>query len=89
MSALSSTFCNQNICSADFVECLQCYVLCALQSYFPPVQIVLHQIVATMELTIDKALLQALLPWVDGQVIEAQQVALALACIFDYQLKFI
>ena len=81
MCALSSTFCNQNICSAHFVKCLQCYVRFAVQSYFPPVQIVLPLIVAkTMELTIDKALPQALLPRVDGQVVEAEAVAMILTC---------
>ena len=38
-----------------------------------------------MELAIDEALPQPLLPWVDGQVVEAEHVAPLLACIFDNQ----
>ena len=57
-----------------------------LQSHFPPVQIVLQLIDSNMmELTIDESLPQALLPRVDGQVVEAKRVALPLACTFDNQ----
>ena len=65
------------------VKCL--YVRCVVQSHFPPVQIELLLIVSIMELTIDEALPQPLLPRVDGQVVEAKHVALMLACIFDNQ----
>ena len=74
------------ICSSHFVKCLQCNVRCAVQSHFPPVQKVLILIVSNMmELTIDEALPQPLLPRVDGQVVEAKLGALILACIFDNQ----
>ena len=64
------------------------YVRCAVQLYFPPVQIQLQLIVAkTMELAIDEALLQALLPQVNGQVVEAEAAALILSCILDNQLS--
>ena len=62
------------------------FVQCAVQSQFPPVQIDLLLIVSNMmELTIDEALPQPLLPRVDGQVVEAKLVAPPLACIFDNQ----
>ena len=51
-----------------------------MQSLFPPVQIVLPLIVSIMELAIDEALPLALLPGVDGQVVEAKQAALVLSC---------
>ena len=51
-----------------------------MQSLFPPVQIVLLLIVSIMEMTIDEALPLALLPGVDGQVVEAKLGALILSC---------
>ena len=54
--------------------------MCIVQSLFPPVQIVLLLIVSIMELAIDEALPLALLPGVDGQVVEAKPVALMLSC---------
>ena len=66
------------ICSVELCQ--------QMQSHFPPVQIVPPPpFVSTMELTIDEALPQALLPRVDGQVVEAKLVALILACIIDNQ----
>ena len=61
-------------------------VQCAVQSRFPPVQIVLPPIVSTMELTIDETLPQPLLPWVDGQVVEAKLGAPPPACIYAYNI---
>ena len=64
------------ICSVEL-----CQQKCIVQSLFPPVQIVLPLIVSNMmELTIDEALPQPLLPRVDGQVVEAKHVALILSC---------
>ena len=51
-----------------------------------PVQIVLPLIVSNIvDLTIDEALPQPLLPRVDGQVVEAKAATLMLAWIFDNQ----
>ena len=63
------------ICSVEL-----CQQMCIAQSLFPPVQIVLTLIVSIMELTIDEALPLALLPGVDGQVVEAKLVAPILSC---------
>ena len=52
-------------------------VRCAVKSHLPPVQILLHSI---MELAIDEALPQALLPGVDGQVVDAKQEAPIIEC---------
>ena len=54
-----------------------------LQFHFPPVHIVLpRNAIIVMALTIDEALPQALLPRVDGQVVEAKQGALILTCMY-------
>ena len=48
-------------------------VRCAVQSHLPPVQIALPLLVSSItELAIDEALPQALLPGVDGQVVDAE-----------------
>ena len=93
LSALNESLQLSHKSSAHFVKCLQCNVQCAVQSHFPPVQIVLLLIVfnmmelidSTMELTIDETLPQPLLPRVDGQVVEAELVTPTCACIFDNQ----
>ena len=56
-----------------------------VQFHFPPIHIVLQRsAIIVMALTIDEALPQALLPRVDGQVVEAKLGALILTCIlFD------
>ena len=51
-----------------------------MQSLSPPEQIVLQLIVSIMELTIEEALPLALLPGVDGQVVEAKLGAPMLSC---------
>ena len=57
-----------------------CQQMRNVQSLFPPVQIVLPLIVSIMELAIYEALPLALLPGVDGQMVEAKPVAMILSC---------
>ena len=63
------------ICSIEL-----CQPMCNVQSLSPPVHIELLLIVSIMELAIDEALPLALLPGVDGQVVEAKLGALILSC---------
>ena len=50
--------------------------MCSVQSNLPPVQIALQLFVSFItESAIDEALPQALLPGVDGQVVDAKQEA--------------
>ena len=67
----ATEICSVELCAAEAVHS---------PSSFPPVQIVLQLIVSIVELSVDEALPLALLPGVDGQVVEAKLVAPILSC---------